>query len=450
MTDPLEPTPIIAREKRTSIFKRLQQEVTRFLHVNMDSRHQRNGYYLVIEMLWATFLNAATTFNAAYIIRLGASDQEVSFLTSLPALISIIVSIPAAKVLQRSRRRKNLIMGSLTLHRFGYLAIALLPWLKGLGLPQSSMAVATLILFTLPLQVFNIGFIGIQATAITVEQRPAVFAMRNQVFHAVRSVTVFLLGLWLDSILFPLNYQIMYLVTFVLSLISILYLMKIESDDQQSEAQPAGVQPGKVSLWQRLKNTLREFRENEPFLKFSINTFLMDFGLWGVMPLFSIYYVNTLNASDSWLGLTGSTSSVANIIGFGLWAKLIPRYGRKKTLKITALMRPIFPLVVAISQNLTAIAIGQVVVGFLMPGLGLSHTNLLLSVTPADKRDDYTAMYTTLQNVNAFLAPVLGTYISSWIGLPATILIFAGIRFLGGLMWTINPIPDPEPSTSPT
>ena len=44
--------------------------------------------------------------------------------------------------------------------------------------------------------------------------------------------------------------------------------------------------------------------------------------------------------------------------------------------------------------------------------------------------------------VNAFLAPVLGTYISTFIGLPATILIFAGFRFLGGLMWTINPIQD--------
>lgn len=431
---------ITATEKKISIIARTQQQITRYLHVNMDSRNQRNGYYLVIEMFWATFLSAATTFNAAYIIRLGASDQEVSYLTSIPALISILISIPAAQILQRSKQRKNLIMGSLTLHRFGYLAIALLPWLKGLGLPQSSMVVWTLILFTLPLQLFNIGFMGVQATAITTEQRPAVFAMRNQVFHAARSITVFLFGFWLDSIIFPLNYQIMYLFTFLLSLLSILFLMKIELKEQQIEKTSVNQSQNAAPIFKRFKNTFTELRQNDQFLKFAVNTFLMDFGLWGVMPLFSIYYVNTLKASDGWLGLTGSTSSVANIIGFGLWAKILPRWGRKKSLQVTALMRPLFPLIVAISQNLTAIAIGQVVVGFLMPGLGLSHSNLLLSITPADKRDTYTALYTTLQNVNAFLAPVLGTYISTFIGLPNTILIFAGFRFLGGLMWIINPI----------
>ena len=77
-----------------------------------------------------------------------------------------------------------------------------------------------------------------------------------------------------------------------------------------------------------------------------------------------------------------------------------------------------------------------------MPGLNLSHYNLLLTITPDDRRDEFTAYYTTFQNISVFLSPLLGALISLWVGYPITFLVFAGLRLFGGFMWRILPIKD--------
>ncbi|MCD4752169.1 MAG: MFS transporter, partial [Anaerolineaceae bacterium] len=154
------------------------------------------------------------------------------------------------------------------------------------------------------------------------------------------------------------------------------------------------------------------------------------------------FYVKELGASDAWLGILLAFNSAANIIGFGLWRKVIQKYGRKKILMFTSLLRPIYPIVVALSQNLPAIIVVSAVTGLLMPGLNLSHYNLLLTITPGDRRDEFTAYYTTFQNVSVFLSPLLGALIILWVGYPITFLIFAGVRLFGGLMWRFLPIKD--------
>jgi MFS family permease len=428
----------------------LQKKFTQWLHIDLTRKSQRNGYFLIIEIFFATFLTAAASFNAAYAIRLGAGDEQISILTSIPALIAVIIAIPVGTWLQRTAGKKTLLMRSLALHRAGFVVIALVPFLSSLNLNQGTMVVWLLILFTVPAQVFNIGFVSLTATLIRPEQRAAVFSLRNQIFFAVNSVCSFLFGMLLDVVIFPLNYQIMYFASFLLSLVSILYLMKIEFREraytavnlQQSE-KPKKKLPT-LNVRQRVLKLVNDFRASPTFLKFNINTFLMDFGLWAVIPLFTVFYLNELNATEGWLGLLAATGSVTTIIGFGLSRKLINRHGRKKVLLFTALLRPLFPLVVAIFPNLTAILLLNMAMGILMPGLGLSHYNMMLDATPDARRDEYTAYYTMFQNISVFVAPLVGALIYSLVGYTITFLIFAGVRLVGGLSWYLFPLRELE------
>jgi hypothetical protein len=112
----------------------------RLFRLDLSQIEQRNAWYLVVEMFWASMLAAAATFNAAYAIRLGATNTHVSLLSSIPALMAVLISIPAGQFLQKRPRRKPWLLWSLGLYRLGYLAVILVPWLpfegagKGLGM----------------------------------------------------------------------------------------------------------------------------------------------------------------------------------------------------------------------------------------------------------------------------------------------------------------------------
>lgn len=425
----------------------IRASLYRFLHLNPENKDDRNAFYLVIEMFWATFLAAASSFNSAYAIRLGASDREIGYLSSIPALLAILISIPAGKKLQKSARKKQLVVSSLTIYRIGFLAIGLVPWFNVFGISNGTMVVGTLIVFSSAAMFFNVGFSPIQAEVITENRRAAVISMRMQIYHAVYSLVVFLLGLWLEAILFPLNYQIMYMVTFGMSILSIVFLLKLEMPEGKPYHAPEMTE--KNAFRQQITDSIRIFNQYPVFLRFMLNTLFMNLGLWAVMPLFTLYYVNDLKATDGWLGLQGALHSVTNIGGYALWRKIVYRFGENRMLKITTMFRPLFPLLIATFPNLTAIMIINSIWGVLIPGLGLSHSSVFLKTLPPDAREEATAIYSTIQNIGAFLLPLLGIAVSEQLGIRTTLFIFAGVRFLGSLTWTLFPIEGKQTLATP-
>ena len=74
---------------------RKNQLLWRFFKINLAKVDDRNAWYLVLEIFWASILGSVATFNAAYAIRLGADNFQVSLLSSIPALVAVLVSFPA-------------------------------------------------------------------------------------------------------------------------------------------------------------------------------------------------------------------------------------------------------------------------------------------------------------------------------------------------------------------
>jgi len=63
-----------------------------------------------------------------------------------------------------------------------------------------------------------------------------------------------------------------------------------------------------------------------------------------------------------------------------------------------------------------------------------------LELLPEGKKYSATAVYSMIMNVGAFAAPLLGVALSERIGIRTTLLIAAGMRMLGGLLFTIFPV----------
>ncbi len=408
----------------------------RLLRLNLDNENDRNALFLVVEVFFAAILGAAATFNAAFALRLGATNEDIGLLTSLPSLIAMAISIPAGRFLQARTRRKPWIVGSLLMHRAGFLLVALVPLLKLAGLNQGTVLVALLITISTPAHFFNVGWIPLLADVIPMERRASVISARNIGANATTSVAVFLFGLWLKNAAFPMNYQVMYVVGFCVSLLSQYFIIKVNVPEHPPVAMP----PGAFSLktqWRSMRDALR----NEPqFQRLTTNTLMHGIGVWLASPLYILYYVRQLDASDAWIGLQATVLTATTIMGWLIWRRVIQRYGEATILRLMIVTIGLIPILVGLLPNLTLILFVVALNGLISPAVNLSHFNTLLKITPAAERPMYTGLYTTIVNVGAFVCPLIGVAVAGWIGLAPALIVFGALSIAGSSSFWWRPV----------
>ena len=409
----------------------------RFFHLDLQRKDDRNAWFFVVEIFWAAILGAATSFNSAFAIRLGASNAVVGLLSSIPAMLAVLVSIPAGQFLETRSQRKPWLMWALAIYRSSYLMIALLPWL---GIPSKylgPLVVGVLVVMTIPAHFFNVGWYAMLADTIPEGRRAAVFSARNISANITNSASVFLFGIWLTWMAFPLNYQLMYIFGFVVSLLSWYNIAKIDVPDSPVKA--AG-ESQRTTLKTQWLTFIKATRENPEFMKLTTNTLMHGAGLWIASPLYIIYYVRQLSATDSWLGLQGTLASLATIAGYAFWRWAMGRWGESKTLKRTIPLAGLFPIIVGLSNDLTVILIIIALNSLLGPGINLSHFNTLLKTTPEDSRPAFTAIYITIVNSGAFIGPMLGVAIANAIGIGPTLIACGIIATVGSSSFVWRPV----------
>jgi MFS family permease len=414
----------------------------RLFHINLGNSTERNSWYLVLEIFWATFLGAAASFNAAFAIRLGATDTQVGLLTSLPALLAVLVLIPAGRFLNTRQKPKAWLLGSLALYRSGFLVVAIIPWLKFAGVNQGALMVFWLIVMSLPVHFFNVGFIPLLSDVIPPSQRANVFTARNVIYNAALSGCVYLYGQWLNRVEFPINYQVMYVVSYVVSLLSLYYLVKLQAPQKPVHIQVQERSQSPAASFRTIRQDLAEYPD---FRRIVWNTLYHSIGLWMASPIYMLYFVRDLQADDAWIGLLGAVSSLATIGGFLIWRNRMQRLGELRTLKYTIVFGGLYPLLVGMTDSLTPILVWVAINGLVSGGISLSHLNTLLRVTPEKDRPGYTAFYMTIMNIGAVISPMIGVALGERFGFAIALSLCGLFSILGSFsfwLWPIKSEPD--------
>lgn len=416
--------------------------IYRILHVNWDNLDDRNAWYMIIEIFWAAVVGAVIAFNSAYALRLGASNSDIGLLSSLPSLLAILIAIPAGQFMQSRPQRDTWMAGMIGLHRLGYLLLALAPWLHLFNLSPGVWVVILLTVFTIPVRFFDVSWIPFLGNIIAPERRGSILSARSMVFNGTITLLTFLAGLWLTRISFPLNYQLLYLVGFIGAELSTFYITRLKVPEQTRQV----VQPvQKISLvqqWQSLRSALQEY---PVFTRMTVNTLLHGLGVWTAGPLYILYYIRSLGAEESWIGLNATISTLFIIIGYPFWRPLLARLGEPRTLKWAIMGAGLFPLLVGFSPSLTPILIASAINGFFTAGINLSHFTTLLKVIPPERGPEFTGIYTTLINIGAFMCPLVGVAIANIVGLVPTLVGCGVLVLLGSSSFWWRPIHLPKP-----
>jgi MFS-type transporter involved in bile tolerance (Atg22 family) len=396
---------------------------------------------LYLEIMWSSILGGITAFNAAYVVRLGATSTEVSLMSALPALSAIFISIPAGRFIQTRAHPERWTLVMLALHWTGCLMLALVPWLHLGFLSPAQTAVLSLVLFAVPAHVFNVGIHPLMMEVVPEQHRIRVFAVRSLINSTVVSITTLIGGQWLSRVGFPGNYQVAYVVAWLAAMICVAHWIPIAQANRAAAIQhptaPPLPRPTGKGGW---RHWLADLRQYPDFSRIVRNSLFHSIGLWVAGPLYILHYVRELGATDAWVGLLSTVTAVSTVIGLLFWRVAAERLRESKTLRITILSAGVFPLMVGISPNLTLILVAAVFNGFFAAGINISHINVLLKTLPDAKRSEYMGVWSTIMNVGAFVCPLLGVPLANWIGVAPVLAICGVVTILGSATHSIWPV----------
>lgn len=411
----------------------------------------RNIWYLYVEVFWAGIFMAVIAFNATYALRLGASNTMIGWLSSIPSLLALAVLVPAARLLETKSNRAPWLRASLYIGRAAFIGAALGPWL--FRAHAAEVVIAVLILRTVPMNFYSAGFEPLLADVVPLRDRVLVVSTRNIIQGVTVATCTFLFGKWLDLAAdipwaaFPANYQFLYILGATAGVLSAYFVAKIEVPETPviaRERQGVKALPKPRAIRDSLQTVIHE---NRDFFRMLTNTFIFNFGAWLLGPLYIIFFINQLRASDGWVGLNTTLAQIGVIVGYLLWRRVMDRRGIGWTLRFTVPLSAAYAFLVALFPNLNLILIWGILINLVNSGLNLSHGTALYLLCPAERRASYMATFSTISNVGAFVAPMLGVALSAVIDIRWILIIGGAIRLLGAGLFYLFPIRISEAGT---
>jgi MFS family permease len=394
-----------------------------------SSVQQRNVRNVLIDGIGVALVQGVATFLSVFLVRLGATPFLVGLLTSMPALTGMILAIPVGRLMERQRdilpwysRVRVTVLGS-------YALTGLMPFF----FPTDVTIIAIIVIWaivTVPQTIVNVAFTMVMSAVAGPTQRYYLMSRRWSIMGVTTAVTVVLVGVILDMISFPLNYQVVFIASFAGGMLSYAFSNRIEL--------PKNTPPEAIQRERRtLRAGLAALRENADFNRFLISQFVFRCGLTLAIPLFPLYWVRDLHASDSWIGVINTVNSAVLIVAYFLWSKVSERRGNSMVLRACAFGLVFYPLLTGLTKDLAPLPIYAGFAGIFAAGIDLVMFDILLDTCPPRRAASYIALYQTTAYVATFLAPTLGTYLAGMLGYGPALFISAGLRLAGAVLFVV-------------
>jgi MFS family permease len=355
--------------------------------------------------------------------------MQNSLLTSLPAIVMVLVSIPCGQYVQKQRdlvRFTNIIR---IFHRGSILLVSLLPFITERGIIEIIITIWTLKAISNAL--LESSWMAVVAEVIPPHQRARVNGTRWALVSIVTAVSVAIFGYMLDRLPFPLSYQFVFFISFIGGSVGMLFWAKMRIPDN--------VDPDKSQTKiSSFKDQIRMFRESikvPEFLRFESTVMVLRIAMNLPTALYSIYWIRHLDASDLWIGWQTTTGKLALIVGYFFWPRVVDRKGHHVPFLICTAGMGLYPVLTALVPNQVWLPLVALFQGFFMTGINLAFFDTLLAVCPADRRPSFIAVNTMLSSLIIFLGPLLGSFLADLFDIRGVFFVTGGIHILAFLLF---------------
>lgn len=375
------------------------------------------------------------TYLPVFLVRLDASAEQIGLLTSIPAVVSMIVLIPAGLLAERIANQVQLRGRSAFLMRLSFLLMSIAPWVfAASAIP--SVAIVLWSLKALGFAVANSAWMTVMADAIPARQRPRLNSIRWAMLSVVSAVLAAAFGAMLDLIVFPLNYQVLFLISFAGGLLNLYFFSRLQVPPLQAKPK-ASLQLG--NLGQGIRSYLSSITECREFVRFLLATTPFRVAFSMSIPLFSLYWVNQLQASDSWIGLRGTAGYAALVIGYLTWGKIAHRVKHRRVLLIGVLLYGLYPISTALIPSAPWLLPVAVIWGAAVSGVDMGLFDLMLAASPKDKMPRLSSVLSLVSNAATFVGPMLGVMLSNATSMRTALLVVGAIQLLSTVPFRLLP-----------
>ncbi|WP_243370791.1 MFS transporter [Tetzosporium hominis] len=367
-------------------------------------------------------MNITNTFFPLFMITiLGATNYQVGLLSSLPPLIALLMTIPAAILLNKSVTHKRIVGTAIITARLFFLAIVFVVYL-----PPEWRAWAFLVIIGMmhvPTALATIGWQTLISGLVDENRRAQFFSDRNRMLTIVGLFTTLFVGIVLrDATESVMSYQVLFAVALCFGLLEGFLIMRHkENDPVVSETKP------KLMDWSIFKDRgYRWFLVAALFFNF---TWQMAWGL------FNIYHVRIAEATIFWFSMFSAGNMLMQFFTYPLWKKWSEKYSNTLVFIVLAIGMASAPFFTVLTTNFFLLFLVQTTSGFFLSGVILVLFNMLLEHSPTEKRTYCITTYNVLLSLMAFIAPQIGIIFLELFGIVEAMHINAALRLSSSLVF---------------
>jgi len=382
---------------------------------NLDAPDVQRGLrVLLVEGVFVQTMFALTTgaFLVGFALLLGAPNKVIGLLAAIGPL-SQTLQVPAVYLVERTKRRKALMVGTAVASRMMWLLIAILPWV----VPLSHIIPLFLIALCLHWGLGAVGGCAFNSwlrDLVPQKQTSSFFARRFALAIAAGAILSLAGGYGVDLWKAHLGsqagiYSILFAVGACCGLVSAV-LLALTPEPRMPPGPPSG-----------LLHTIREPLKDANYRQLLIFLAWWSFAVNLAAPFFAVYLLQRLGLSMAWvLGLT-VLSQLVNVTFFRLWGSLADRFSNKSVLTVsgplfifTILLWPFTTMPESYVLTIPLLILIHVLAGMSTAGVTLCAWNLALKSAPYGKGASYLAVNALVSGTAASVSPIIAGFAADW------------------------------------
>jgi MFS family permease len=393
-----------------------------------DIRKQ-NFRNVQIDAVGVGLASAAAPFLPVLLARLNASNFAVGLLTTMPAATGLVLALVVGRFLQTRRN----VVPWFSLSRLIVLSCYALTGLIPFFVHGKYVVPAILFVWaaaTLPQTIVAVGFTVVMNAVAGPEGRYSLMSRR----WFTLGLTGVLATAAIDEVLkrwtkFPVNYQAIFLGLSLGGLISYYFSSHIRLPNTAPPQE--FLETGKQTLRQGAGTYLRLMRGQPAFIAFVSKRTVYLFGAAFAVPLFPLYFVKVINASDDWIAKINMAFTIGAMLGYVLWTRVSRRSGSRLVLLAATLGMSLYPALVASTGRVEIIRAYALLAGIFQAGVDLVFFDELMKTVPAEYSATFVALAHSLAYLSTIFGPIIATTVGGWIGMGGALVISAAIRLTG-------------------
>jgi hypothetical protein len=392
----------------------------------------RNHRLVELDSVFIGIVNASGTFLPVFLLRLGASANDVGLLTALPALTAFALAIPFGRWLQR---RRNIVPWYSRLRLVAWSSYAVMAAVAAM-LPREQAIpgiLAVWALSSLPSTAGLVGFAMVMDGAAGPGGRFDLLGRRWAIAGVTAAIAVALGGQLLGVFPFPMNFEILLVVVSLAGIGSYLQSSRLVIPDQVPASGPAD-----APRRERLLGLWRLVVANRPFVRFEQRAFVYVLAIGLSMPVFPLFYVNEVGAPDAWIGIIGSATSAGSVLGYVAARQLARRGGASTTLLPSLLVAALVPAFLWATAWLPAVAALGFVAGVAGAGAQLAMFDQMMRRIPHEHGVTFSSVDQALGNFAIMVAPNVGGVLAVVLGIRPTLLVIGAIGLVAFVLFALD------------